>query len=423
MKRLFNYEKTMSLRARSAKQSTIKKLFLFLFLLICSTSLFAQSVKFEFKQKKGNSGSYISTVEEDVYINNTPSHHAEIINRISSNMINVADDGEAFIYATYMTTENSISQQTGRSLSWGEETTSVFSRKKNGELTISDDIYMPTVRNVPVFPDKKVKVGETWTAKGKEVQDVRKAFNMEKALIFPFEATYTYKEDTTIDGKKLNVIVVEYDFTYEATDELLNSGQTLTQSVGWSKQTLYWDNSKGLLDHYDEEFLIKIADLYGNLYVFTGTAHAELTEFNSLNDDDNVKELQETFDKLNLENISVKKGEKGLTISLDNIQFEPDSDVLLESEKIKLRKIGELLKQYSNDLLITGHCAERGTVSARQKLSEERAEAVASYLVKLGVRDEYHIFTQGKGSKEPVASNNTEEGRAKNRRVEITIMD
>ena len=388
-----------------------------------TTSLFGQSTKFEFKHKKGNSGSYISTVEEDVYINKVPSHHSEIINRISSSMTNVAADGEAFIYATYMTTENTISQRTGRSLSWGEETTSVFSRKKNGELTISDDIYLPTVRNVPVFPDKKVKVGETWTAKGKEVQDVRKAFNMEKALIFPFEATYTYKEDTTIDGKKLNVIEVAYEFSYQATEEQLNAGQTLTGSTGWSKQTLYWDNSRGLLDHYDEEFLIKIGDLYGNLYVFTGTAHAELTEFTSINDDSTVKQLQDTFDKLKLDNISVKKGDKGLTISLDNIQFEPDSNVLLDSEKAKLKKIGELLKKYSNDLLITGHCADRGTASARQKLSEERAEAVATYLIGLGVRDQYHIFTQGKGSKEPVASNNTEEGRAKNRRVEITIMD
>ena len=392
-------------------------------LFLFATGLWAQSVKFEFKQKKGNSGSYISTVEEDVYVNNIPSHHAEIINRISSKMTNVAADGEAFIYATYMTTENSISQQTGRSLSWGEETTSVFSRKKNGELTISDDIYMPTVRNVPVFPDKKVKVGETWTAKGKEIHDVRKGFVMDKALIYPFEANYTYKEDTTIDGKKLNVILVDYDFSYEATDEQLKTGQTLYQSVGWSKQTLYWDNDKGLLDHYDEEFLIKIMDIYGNLYVFTGTAHAELTEFTSLNDDTTAKQLQDTFDKLKLENISVKKGDKGLTIRLDNIQFEPDSDVLLESEKVKLKKIGELLKNYTNDLLITGHCADRGTASARQKLSEERADAVASYLIEMGVRDQYHIFTQGKGSKEPVASNNTEEGRAKNRRVEITIMD
>ena len=112
-----------------------------------------------------------------------------------------------------------------------------------------------------------------------------------------------------------------------------------------------------------------------------------------------------------------------LQISLDKIQFEPDSDILLDSEKLKLEKIAEILNQFSNDLLITGHCADRGTVKARQLLSEQRAQSVASYLEELGVRDEYHIFTQGKGSTEPVASNATEEGRIKNRRVEITIME
>ncbi len=95
----------------------------------------------------------------------------------------------------------------------------------------------------------------------------------------------------------------------------------------------------------------------------------------------------------------------------------------MPSEKKKIEKLGEILKEFSNDLLITGHCAKRGSVSAQQKLSEERAEAVAAYLVELGIRDEYHVFTQGKGAEEPVASNATEAGRVKNRRVEITIMD
>ena len=81
------------------------------------------------------------------------------------------------------------------------------------------------------------------------------------------------------------------------------------------------------------------------------------------------------------------------------------------------------LINFSNDLLITGYCAARGTVKMQQQLSEERAESVASYLVDLGIRDQYHVFTQGKGAREPVASNDTEAGRIKNRRVEITIMD
>ena len=160
-------------------------------------------------------------------------------------------------------------------------------------------------------------------------------------------------------------------------------------------------------------------DLDGTLL----NSYGEVTEYKSVNDKDNLKKLQKKVEKYKLDNISVKQGDKGLTISLDAIQFEPDSDVLMPSEKKKIEKLGEILKEFSNDLLITGHCAKRGTVSAQQKLSEERAEAVAAYLVELGIRDEYHVFTQGKGAEEPVASNATEAGRIKNRRVEITIMD
>ncbi|MCR4733713.1 MAG: OmpA family protein [Treponema sp.] len=379
--------------------------------------------QFKFKQSKGDSGSYISTVEEDVYINGTLNHHAQIINRITSSVVNVANDKEAFIYATYMTTEDSVSNRSGKHLSWGEESTSVFMRKENGMLTISDDIYMPTVRNVPVFPNKKLKVGDSWTAGGKEVQDVRKAFNMDKALIFPFEANYTYVKDITENDKKLNVIEVEYTFSYISPEESLQNGCTLYSSEGYSKQTLYWDNKKGLLDHYNEVFKINIKDVMGNIYIFTGNARAEMTQYKSVNDDATVQELQDSFKQMDLDNISVKKGEKGLTISLDRIQFEPDSNILLDTEKIKIQKLAGILSNYSNDLLITGHCAARGSKKARQQLSEERAESVAAYLEELGVRDEYHIFTQGKGSEEPIATNSTEEGRSLNRRVEITIMD
>ena len=127
---------------------------------------------------------------------------------------------------------------------------------------------------------------------------------------------------------------------------------------------------------------------------------------------------------MNIEDVSVKKSDKGLVISLENIQFKPDSAVLLESEMIKLKKIGEVLKQFSqNDILVTGHTAMAGNAKLRQKLSEQRAQVVADYLIKLGIKDAYHIFTKGFGATQPVASNDTEDGKAKNRRVEIIIMD
>ena len=95
----------------------------------------------------------------------------------------------------------------------------------------------------------------------------------------------------------------------------------------------------------------------------------------------------------------------------------------MDSEKKKIDKIAKIIESYTNDLLISGHTALAGTAESCQILSEERADSVANYLIKKGVRDKYHIFTQGFGAKVPIASNATEEGKSKNRRVEITILD
>ena len=161
----------------------------------------------------------------------------------------------------------------------------------------------------------------------------------------------------------------------------------------------------------------------GNVFEFIGTAQAEITEFKT-HAVDRLAEVQETINQLGIQNTEVRADDEGLTISMENIQFKPDSAELLDSEKRKLRQIAEILKQFpENDLLISGHTALAGTASARQELSEQRAQSVASYLMELGVKDAYHIFTQGFGAERPIAPNTTEEGKARNRRVEITIMD
>lgn len=396
-------------------------------------------ILFQFKQKKGDAVSHVATVEEEAYINGRLNNRTQFINRTSTTVESVDKNGTALLSTHYMTTQNNFINSTGKTLSWGEEDSVKIYRDKNGQLHDSDNAYLPTVQSVPSFSDKRVKIGDSWTSQGLEVHDCRELFNMEGPIEVPFTATYTYTGDDEIDGKTLRVIEIEYKFFQDAGeagdkgglgqdwyDSYLygtSSGSTYAGTQGQAVQKIWWDNDRGELDHYIEEFVIYMYDTFNNTFAFRGTAHGEVTEYKSVNDKENVKKLQKKVEKYKLDNISVKQGEKGLTISLDAIQFEPDSDVLLPSEKKKIEKLGEILKEFSNDLLITGHCAQRGTVQSQQELSEDRAEAVAAYLVELGIRDQYHVFTQGKGATEPVASNATEAGRIKNRRVEITIMD
>ncbi|HPA10619.1 MAG TPA: OmpA family protein, partial [Treponemataceae bacterium] len=97
---------------------------------------------------------------------------------------------------------------------------------------------------------------------------------------------------------------------------------------------------------------------------------------------------------------------------------------LMPAEKEKITRIAALLERYPDkELLNSGHTALAGTPGARQKLSEERAEAVAQFLVEMGVRSEYNVYTRGFGAERPVAPNTTEANRARNRRVEITILE
>ena len=383
----------------------------------------SDGVVFQYRQKKGDSTSHVAEVMEAAYFNGFLSNKTQFINRMTTTVQDELDDGAARLQTNYMITQNTFLEGAGRTLSWGEESTVNISRTAGGQLFDSNNEELPTVRGVPSFPDYAVKPGDSWQMPGEEVHDCKELFQMTELIRVPFTATYKYSGDEEKNGKILSVIDVYYEFSQSNRRNRLYRLGTFAGIQGRAVQKIYWDKEKCDLDYYEEAFEIEMFDVYGNSYYFTGESGGNVTEYKSLNNDENLQKIKDTVAEYNLQDVSVTKGDKGLTISVENIQFEPDSDILMESEKIKLSKIGEILKTVSNDLLITGHCADRGTEPVRQKLSESRAESVASFLMDEGVRDQYHIFTQGKGAREPIATNDTEAGRAKNRRVEITIMD
>ena len=135
-------------------------------------------------------------------------------------------------------------------------------------------------------------------------------------------------------------------------------------------------------------------------------------------------DIAEEIRRLNIPEVSVRVVDEGITLSLDNIQFHPDSPVMLPGEKEKLDKIVDILRRYQErDIMVSGHTARAGTEESSRKLSVERASVVADYLIEKKARAPDRVVVRGFGSERPVADNSTEEGRRKNRRVEITILE
>lgn len=123
-----------------------------------------------------------------------------------------------------------------------------------------------------------------------------------------------------------------------------------------------------------------------------------------------------------VEEVTDVNGLKGIKVTFDSgILFGFNSSNLSDESKETLGKFADTMKDMTEtDITIYGHTDNVGTEEANQKVSAKRADAVATYLKKCGM-DKDRIITQGMSFSMPVASNDTEEGRAQNRRIEIYI--
>ncbi|MFT5820529.1 MAG: OOP family OmpA-OmpF porin [Crocinitomix sp.] len=106
----------------------------------------------------------------------------------------------------------------------------------------------------------------------------------------------------------------------------------------------------------------------------------------------------------------------------DNLLFESGKSILLPNDYPELENLIQFLeKKGEYNLLITGHTDNVGNLDRNKKLSYDRANALKSYLIEKGINKDA-IIIDGKGDTVPLSSNDTEEGRKKNRRVEISII-
>lgn len=123
-----------------------------------------------------------------------------------------------------------------------------------------------------------------------------------------------------------------------------------------------------------------------------------------------------------LENATVSRVGEGIVVTFDSgILFEFDSSELQGQARQNLEELAASVQDYPRtNVLIIGHTDATGSDAYNQNLSQQRAQAAASYVVRNGVAED-RLATRGMGENDPVATNDTEEGQQLNRRVEVVI--
>ncbi len=121
--------------------------------------------------------------------------------------------------------------------------------------------------------------------------------------------------------------------------------------------------------------------------------------------------------------IEIGRRPEGVALTINNLRFHADTAVLLPSEMGRLESLAKALSAIpGRTILVVGHAADVGRPEGQMKLSIERARTITDALEKRGIARD-RLMYQGRGGEEPAASNDTETGRARNRRVEIIILE
>ena len=356
---------------------------------------------------------------------------------------------------------------------------SSFIINSDGNLTMLVDNGYPSFRSFPTFTSRKIQKGDIWEAKAMRAVDP-----LSKGIItkMPIYVRYTYTGDDNYNGEPVYLISAEWATRYNmgGTTTYVDWGgdKELNYAHGSHKATIIVSKATGaalvIRDTVDETFIYKDGNKYqykGTISLFTeyppaidrSRLIAALKKMDLLDDEEAEKLLQRPVakddaiasdakktsgksssakdtaaktEKLKKQieehqaksaksstPISVDNTEAGIRLTIQNLQFKADSAELIPGEEKRLDQIAEILRLAEGaQFLIEGHTADTGYEAGEMKLSKERADSIAAALSTRGIGSERFIC-KGSGGKKPIASNDTAEGKALNRRVEITILD
>ena len=329
---------------------------------------------------------------------------------------------------------------------------SSFTISDDGYLTMIEDNGFPSFRSFPTFPKDKIQIGDTWQGRAERAVDP-----MNKGIItsLPIFIQYQYTGDGKYHDEEIFILKAQWATRYGISYFDPQGDKDLKSATGSHKADIYVSKKTGcallVRDLVDETFIYQDGNkinYQGFITLFTEyppavdreviihalnriAKNTDAENNNSLNGNGvgvqggSINTSNNIFSNGNnsISNITYENTSSGIRLTIENLQFKPNSSELLPGEEERLNQIATALKQAPNSMfLVEGHTASTGNLSGEKKLSVERAYAIAKELIKRGIGSE-KFLCKGSGSSKPIASNDTPEGMAKNRRVEITILE
>ncbi len=395
-----------------------KSVYVLLFLFV-TTTMFAQEL-FRFQYRTGQQFHVEGTVDEEIYKNDV------LIDRVR--LKNVGDLTVTGITGDRAMHEGTFSyyRSSGDNDFYLEEQYPTrFYRDIYGNYFIDNTYFMPVVRGVPTFPKTPVKIGEQWQSGAYEAHDFRTAFGIQDPVILPAAVSYQYLGNLMIEGEKIAKISINYIINY--TLKYAETGFTAPlpfRVVGYFNQLYYWNLDRGLPHSYRENFDYIFIMSNGDIQEYVGKSRAFLTIQDNLNESERVLESIRNTLKKNIPSVEVSMVDQGILINIGEILFRFDSDEFTEGAGTDLDNIVEVLNEFPDrDIRVIGHTDSTGPEDYNRSLSIRRSKRTAQEIKKRLPRRKGGITYIGMGEEKPIASNETEEGRQKNRRVEIIILN
>ena len=171
----------------------------------------------------------------------------------------------------------------------------------------------------------------------------------------------------------------------------------------------------------------KITAMLSVLLVSAPTTAKKLTTSNLR--DNAMRTTAVEVDGTEIEQLEIAKEEKDannnnvIVLDTNQLKFDFNSATIKEEYTPILEKLKNYIEAKNEKISITGYPDSKGTKEYNKELSLRRAESLEEKLIELGLSPEKIIETKGNGDNNPIASNDTEEGRSANRRIEVRFVN